>query len=252
MRATATHLVGIDDTDNLDSRGTGFRARNLGAELSRLGLAQVAGITRHQLLVCDAIPYTSHNSSACLALRVSPPQFEGMADFCRDFLIRESAPGSDAGLCVAARECAGGLLDFGLAAQRTVLDLRFALARGAEAGVLLEGLTGTRLGVIGALAAVGLHAGGDDGRYIWARGVREASGRRMRARELLASTGIEALALIDGSPVEQPDAMVDLGPWPRPVRLGGRAVLLVEKRCNDDDEWHVASKEAIKAFQPAG
>ena len=38
------YLIGIDDTDNLESRGTGFRARCLGAELTDAGLARVDGV----------------------------------------------------------------------------------------------------------------------------------------------------------------------------------------------------------------
>ena len=43
-------------------------------------------------------------------------------------------------------------------------------------GAHLEGVTGERIGVIGALAAVGLRRGGHDGRFIWLEGVRELQG----------------------------------------------------------------------------
>lgn len=59
-------LIGIDDTDNPYTPGTGRRARALLHELQAAGLGSPAGATRHQLLVDDRIPYTSHNSSACL------------------------------------------------------------------------------------------------------------------------------------------------------------------------------------------
>ena len=36
------YLIGIDDTDNLESRGTGFRARQLSARLDEAGLAREA------------------------------------------------------------------------------------------------------------------------------------------------------------------------------------------------------------------
>ncbi|MGH2717450.1 MAG: hypothetical protein ACRDJU_02570, partial [Actinomycetota bacterium] len=59
-------LIAIDDTDNRDSRGTGAGSRALLEALLDAELGQPVGITRHQLLVDPAIPYTSHNSSACL------------------------------------------------------------------------------------------------------------------------------------------------------------------------------------------
>jgi hypothetical protein len=57
-------LIGIDDTDNLESRGTGYCVRQLANWLSEKNLVVPLGITRHQLLVDPRIPYTSHNSSA--------------------------------------------------------------------------------------------------------------------------------------------------------------------------------------------
>lgn len=66
-------LIGLDDTDNLESRGTGFRARQMAEHLesSKCGLI-ATGITRHQLLVDPRIPYTSHNSSACISVIFDP------------------------------------------------------------------------------------------------------------------------------------------------------------------------------------
>jgi hypothetical protein len=60
-------FIGIDDTDNLETRGTGYQARTLGQSLSEAGLFEMRTVTRHQLLVDRRIPFTSHNSSACLA-----------------------------------------------------------------------------------------------------------------------------------------------------------------------------------------
>ena len=66
------YYIGIDDTDNLESRGTGHRARQLGTGLQNAGIARLISITRHQLLVHKDIPYTSHNSSACLLIECEP------------------------------------------------------------------------------------------------------------------------------------------------------------------------------------
>ena len=50
------YYIGIDDTDNLESRGTGHRARQLGTMLEEAGIARLICITRHQLLVHKDIP----------------------------------------------------------------------------------------------------------------------------------------------------------------------------------------------------
>jgi hypothetical protein len=60
--------IGVDDTDTLDSIGTGRVARGLAGYLENLGLGKSLGVSRHQLLVHDQIKYTSHNSSKGLAI----------------------------------------------------------------------------------------------------------------------------------------------------------------------------------------
>src|SRR3972149_7716381 len=112
-------LIGIDDTDNIDSRGTGFKARRLGELLSAHNLAAFDGITRHQLLVDPRIRYTSHNSAACLSARLTSDNHEGIREFCRRFVLAASAEGSDAGLCIAPVDGVDEeILDFCRPAQR--------------------------------------------------------------------------------------------------------------------------------------
>src|SRR5512145_396199 len=96
------YLIGIDDTDNLESRGTGHRVRQMADYLVEIGLVLPLGITRHQLLVDPQIPYTSHNSSACLSVETDEKRIGTLWEACRDYLLAECAPGSDAGLCLAA------------------------------------------------------------------------------------------------------------------------------------------------------
>ncbi|MEJ2272972.1 MAG: hypothetical protein P8Y01_00100 [Woeseiaceae bacterium] len=242
-------LIGVDDTDNLESRGTGFRARCLGADLADAGLARVGGISRHQLLLHPDIPYTSHNSSACLDAEVAEDQFDDLVDFCREFLLRESADGSDAGLCIASfDDLNGDVQTFGRDAKEVVLDQQQAESVARRAGVHLEGLTGDHGGIIGALAATGLRRSGEDGRFIWLQGVRELEGV-VRASELLRETGIDAIEQRQGEPIS-PDSRICIDPWPRAVLIDDRAVLLVEKPEKEDVtfDWQLLPREDIRRF----
>lgn len=242
-------LICIDDTDNLESRGTGFRARQLGGRLFDAGLGRVRGITRHQLFVHPSIPYTSHNSSACLDVDVHDGQLDAARVFCREFLATESAPGSDAGLCIAPFETVTEeMREFGRSAKERVLTREQAHELADRHGAHLEGVTGERIGVIGALAAVGLRRAGSDGRFIWLEGVRELQGS-FTAGTLLATTGIDSVESIDGRPVPA-DAVVCVDPWPRPVLLHGRAVLLTEESrdSNECSGWRILPKEAIRRY----
>lgn len=242
-------LIGIDDTDNTDSRGTGFRARQLGARFEETGLGRMHGITRHQLFVHPSIPYTSHNSSACLDIEIDAGRYDDVIAQCRQFLREQSAPGSDAGFCVAAHdEMAESLVGFGRAAKTTILSQAQAAYVAAECRVHLEGCTGDHGGIIGALSAVGLRRSGEDGRFIWLPGVRELSGTETAAR-LLATTGIELIQTQSGDEIPG-QARICVDPWPRPVLLGGRAVLLAKEaeEANVGYGWEILSREAIRRY----
>lgn len=246
-----TLLIGIDDTDNLESRGTGYRARCLGACLHETGLGRINGISRHQLLVDDAIPYTSHNSSACLRLEMSEDTTqEAVTACCREFLRNESAPGSDAGLCIHPLTHTGtSLQGFGKRAQQEVLERSQAEGLAQREGIYLEGLTGDHGGVIGALAAIGLRASGDDGRFVWVEGIRERANEKHTVAGILAETGVENIMTLPGEMITNNSHIVDLGPWPRPIVRNGRIVLLVEEEHdNKDCQWRVIDRAIIKRY----
>ena len=239
-----SYFIGIDDTDNLESRGTGYRARMLGLALQESGLGQLQSVTRHQLLVHPDIRYTSHNSSACLALDGSG-SIGDIETFCASFLRRESAEGSDAGLCVLPQEQVDpGVRYFGLRAKQEVLGQADAFDCAGRIGANLRGLTGDGGGIIGALAAVGLRSTGDDGRFLWLPGLRELQGISTAA-DLWELARIEVVQSLDGAPLP-PEAFVELGDWVRPVLQGGRSVLFVEPSEGDTGHWRVAARELIK------
>lgn len=249
--ARALAYVGIDDTDNLESRGTGYRARQLAARIMDAELGVVLGATRHQLFVSPDIPYTSHNSSACLAVvmndGVSTPDLIALT---RRFLASESAPGSDAGFCVCrGRALPAKLFEFGRRAKKEVLSRKEARRLAVACDCHVEGVTGDHGGVIGALAAVGLRCGGDDGRFIWVRGIRELARATLSLGRLLEATGVDRLETREGVAVTDAGSTVALGDWPRPVLRFHRAVLLVENG-NDlsNADWRVVPKDYIKQF----
>lgn len=233
-------LIGIDDTDNLETRGTGHRVRQLAEWLAENNLAEPLGITRHQLLVDPRIPYTSHNSSACLSVEADDPESVWKAS--REFLLLTSADGSDVGLCLAAWEVVDEtVISFGRRAKLEVLTMPEAHETASRSRVRSEGLTGTGGGVIGALAGIGLHRDGNDGRFLWLPGLRELKGT-YPVEEVIAKGHIERVCTLDHDDLAL-DAVVNVGDWVRPVLRNGRSTLYVEEQ---NHGWHILSKDHIK------
>lgn len=256
--ADADLLIGVDDTDNLESRGTGYLVQRLMSWLPGDGLGEACAATRHQFLVDPRIPYTSHNSGACIAWASGGAPCEGIIDACAWFLANESATGSDPGLVVADRSRVLGngfgpvLVEHGRAAKTTVLDKSGAERLAARTGVHMSEHGGDGGGVIGALAAVGLHLGGDDGFFLWMPRIRDLP-QFLTFRELRSGTTIDLFRDPCGTaPGPHDDDVVALGDWVRPVLSGGRSLLLIEPvRPNSStvgERWRVAPKATVKAY----
>jgi tRNA(Ile2) C34 agmatinyltransferase TiaS len=218
---TLVIIIGLDDTDTLETRGTGCLARQIAADLA--SEYAVLGVVRHQLLRDPRVPCTKNNSSAAILLdgdgTVNQP---ALWERVRALMCSGFVPGSDPGLCVAAG-VPEAAVEFGRRAQRELVPQADARRLAAAHGLLLEGLGGDEDGVIGALAAVGLAASGNDGRYVLVGRLRDLAGLQPVHR--LLEAGLAAVQTPDGRPVA--DGLVQADRL-RPARRGGRPVAVVE------------------------
>jgi hypothetical protein len=242
------YLLAIDDTDNKESRGTGFRARSLASLLEEKQLASVEGISRHQLFVHPDIPYTSQNSSACLDILTD--NIEAVRQTSRTFILNDSAPGSDAAVCLKKWEDIPlEVVEYGRRAKIEVLNMQTATNLADRYKIYLEGLTGEHTGIIGALAAIGLRKGENDGRFIW------LSGKNLRDLEGVISIGelkrqipLDAVYTLEERELDD-ETILELGNWIRPVMKHGRKILIAEKTNNNENgNWRIKSREYLKSI----
>lgn len=239
-------IIGIDDTDNLESRGTGHIARQLGLYLQNNDLALLKNITRHQLLVSPLIPYTSHNSSASLVIE-SNIEIDKIKANCINFLTKHSATGSDCGLCIAkVDKISQEVVEWGRSAKQEVLQMLDAYSLASKNGIILEGLTGYKTGIIGSLAAVGLRHEGNDGRILWLNGLREINGF-YKASEIFNLLDIDIIVDESFNNIAN-DAVIELGEWVRPIVRNKKITLIVNKVENYENKYITASKDFIKSI----
>ncbi len=157
-------IVGIDDTDTIETRGTNYLAREIVRRAADRWRCH--RILRHQLLFDSRIPYTSHNGSASMMFEpIGNAEPSQLIDLCRHTMQEWYVVGSDPGLCVAEM-IPESVQVFGKRCQQEIVNQEEPRQLAALHGIHLEGLGGTDGGVIGALAAVGLATSGDDGRII--------------------------------------------------------------------------------------
>jgi len=217
----------LDDTDNLESRGTGHLARQIAAALA--ADYRMLGVTRHQLLVDPRVRYTRNNSSAAILLDVNGELDPvTLLQRVRTLVMGGYQAGSDPGLCLA-QQVPAEVIAFGYRAKRQIIAQEEARLLAKAHGIPLVGLGGDESGVIGALAAVGLAASGEDGRYPLVGRSRELGG--LQPVSALLAAGIAAVQTRDGRPVTNGLVQSDKL---RPARRGGRPILIVEWA---DDHW---------------
>jgi hypothetical protein len=229
----------LDDTDIAGAPcGTGKLARRLAGSLPEG--CRVTGVIRQQHLVADAVPYTSHNSSACIRVQVADRDLvDRLVEAAIETVRRQAFDGSDPGVCVAGEHDAGlaELIRFGMASTRCILSQKEALQ--AARSVHLSGHGGTNDGIIGAAASVGLTACGWCGRFIELddlRGIPEC----IRVCDL-QQRHMQVVSTDRDARVPGPDDWLVTHRWIRPRLLGHMPVVLVKPR--EPGVWeHIGEK----------
>jgi hypothetical protein len=215
--------VGFDDTDTTDSdRGTGKLARWFEGELPES--CKLWGVVRQQLLMDDAIPYTTHNSSACAIIETPDSSLlDELVSRAIKHIEHHFIRGSDPGLCAAYENhpALSRLISFGRSCATRIVTQGEALQ--SASGAHLSGHGGTNDGIIGAAAAVGLTAYGWSGRFIEFGRLRDFP--EMVPVSELERAGMAVVSIDRDGKVPAPEDQVNTKGWLRP-RLWGRAAVL--------------------------
>jgi len=246
-------LVCADDTDQIDSEwGTGELVSLISDAMEERGWGKSYGVTRHQLLIHPDIPYTSHNSSMCFAADLDEAALDDLTSYAAEFLARESAPGSDPGLCVAVIERLQTpelLVAFGRKVKDIVVTKQDAYNLAQQLGVHLSEHGGTGQGIIGALAGVGLRLSGNDGRMKGKLKLKSVDGVAT-VESILAQANIDLVKSQEGALLAKHE-LVRLGNTVKPVLQDGKYVLLVAPVDAVDysgGAWQTLSKQQLKGY----
>lgn len=230
-------VVGLDDTDVEGSGGTGALARALADRFVEEGLGEQRGVTRHQLLDSPKVKRTTQNCAFAVELQTEKSLNE-VEDWVVRFVRQGAERRADPGIAILSRHSdMPHVLAFGRRSQNEVMKLDDASTFSTESNVRLRALGGKRAGSIGALAAVGLRAGGGDGRYVYLAGLRDLQGRMTAGQMRIACP--ELTKILDestGEPMDRDD-MIDTGDWVRPRLFEGGPLVLARRTPEDRKLW---------------
>ena len=172
-------------------------------------------------------------------------QKQSALNFAIELLERKSAPSAEPGIAAAFEKdilSAQGLIIFGRSAKEIFLKSQQAFEEAALQNVFLKELKSGALGVIGALAGIGLRLSGSDGKI---RGKFELKESNLSVAELLGLNFIEAVADENFKPLS-PSERVNLIGAIKPVFLDFKATLLVKKEA--DGRFRNLSVKELRDF----
>ncbi|MDA0351478.1 MAG: hypothetical protein DWG79_01095 [Chloroflexi bacterium] len=229
-------VIGIDDTNDADGAGTSKLARDWAAAIEDERFATSHGVTRHQLWQSPKVAATTHNRALAIAIETDRHVLD-VEDHVVDFVRTHAAAKANPAVAVLSRHTdMPHALAFGRRAQQELLKLADAERYSTEANVSLRSLGGNRNGMIGALAAVGLHAGGKDGLFIQLVGIRELAGR-VTAGQIRERTALTHVIDEDTGEELDRDDLIDTGDWVRPRMIENDPVLLTRRSPDEKKLW---------------
>ncbi len=235
-----TFYLSFDDTDNLQSPGTG----HLLSDFLHSNGIDFGFISRHQLFVSAAVPYTSHNSAMCTVVDTNL-EYEALISLAARYLEAKPATGADPGLCVADPKrmtMPESLVNWGYLAKREVVTKEGAYELAERCGVHLSEHGGTGQGIVGALAAVGLRLAGNDGRV---KGKKTVPTGKMTVRALLDATHFQRVSCIGTGELPE-DAVIRIpDPTVKAVYQNFASTILVTP-CGG--EYELLPKNMVKCF----
>nr|WP_320025721.1 hypothetical protein [uncultured Acetobacterium sp.] len=243
------YIICIDDTDNLESKGTGSIAEELKKILEDEFGAKTSFVSRHQLLLHQNIAYTSHNSSMAFQCEFDERKELAAKDRLCSYLQQEAAVGSDPGIAIlntSRSACFDQLIAYGKDAKTRVLTKAETEQTAAACQVFLKALGGTGDGIIGALAGVGLRFSGNDGEM---KGAVEGfeKGEIYQVKTLFSHPDIDGVKEYSGIDLQDTDAV--LISWRVKLSLeNDRRTLIVRSNHGQYETMH---KEDLRRYDTA-
>jgi hypothetical protein len=219
-----TIYVGIDDTGNSESVGTGKFARIIAGEISKK--YPVYGVTRHQFYVHPDINFSLHNFGAVIHVDTEEEHVDNIFESVKEVMQDNFNNGSNPGLAVAHESCISpAVVAYGKDAKETVIISKRAWNLALNSNIQLESIGGNGSGVIGAVAGLGLAYAGNDGRFLQIGRIRKLKGPQ--PVEKLIGAGIDGIFTPDGRPITK-GIIFNEGDKPvKPCPVNGEVILFV-------------------------
>lgn len=242
-------IICVDDTDDLTKEtSTGKIASEIRKTIKKEFKGKCEDITRHQLLIHEDVPYTSHNSSMCFRADIEKEDYEKVIRISKEIIKKNMAKSSDPGLCVVIEdklENKKTLIDYGFLAKRKVIKKEESYALAEKLGIFLEELGGTGQGVVGALAGIGLRLSGNDGEFKGRIDLDDGK-NSITVEEIKEQYSIDEVRTLDGEEVKD-NVDIALEGKNKIILMDNKRIFYIEEQLKDGKNTYIAvSKDEIR------
>ncbi|WP_321423198.1 ABC transporter substrate-binding protein [uncultured Methanobacterium sp.] len=220
-----TIFIGIDDTGNSESVGTGKFARQIAGKLQ--GKYPIYGVTRHQFYKHPDIPASLHNFGVVIHLDVDEKsQASDVFESVKTIMLDNFNEGSNPGLAVAHQDqVTQALVAFGQDAKCRILSKKTALNLAKNSNIPVEGMGTNGTGMIGAMAGIGLASTHDDGRFLQIGHIRKLKGQQPVWKFM--EEGVDRILTLDGRIITEGIISGVENKPVKPSSINGEVVLFV-------------------------
>ncbi len=221
-----TIYIGIDDTGNSESVGTGKFARIIAGQISKK--YPVYGVTRHQFYVHPDINFSLHNFGAVIHVDTGEEHVDSIFELVKEVMRDNFNEGSNPGLAVAHEShISPAIVAYGKDAKEAVLTSKRARSLAVNSNIQLECIGGNGNGVIGAIAGLGLALTRNDGRFLQIGKIRKLKGPQ--PVEKLIDAGIGGIFTPDGCSITKGTVFNEGDKPVKPCPINGDVILFVNE-----------------------
>ncbi len=243
-------FVGIDDSRQLDGYKAGETASWLSKAIEKNGWGKGAIPSRHRLYFHPSIACKKHNTARSFSADLDEPYLEAFIAYACSMVKSNITLDSNTGLAIAVPELMENpddLIEYAYRVKEEIVSKDEALKMAKKPGLYLFELSGNGQGVIGALAAAGLRATGNDGQFRGKLKLGTGEYYIANVREIIEKTYVEQVKNMDFENLGEDDH-VRMGEKVKVVLLDDKYTLMVFPTEIEYPKWQTSTTHMLRIF----
>ncbi len=240
----------LDDSRRTDGGGAGETLSEIIHAIEDQGWGHCKLPSRHRLYPHPETGCKKHNTARSFSADIEAQYLDGFMEYAVRLILSYETPGSNAGIAVAIPEQMEDfteLTDYAYRAKEGLVTREEVLILAGRPGLYVQALSGNGIGIIGALAAVGLRITGNDGQFRGKLILGTGEGYIATAADIIRNTYVEKIKNMEMEDVGDNES-VRMGEKVKVVLLDNKYTLMVFPTDKDFPKWQTSTTHMLRVF----